>query len=77
MSVTVDLPAEVLERLRAEAARRGLSIDEVIAELAEQLPTSTPTPSTQRTLAFVGAGASDGGITPYMERALADGFGRD
>jgi hypothetical protein len=32
--VTVDLPAAALARLQAEAAKRRLSIDEVIAELA-------------------------------------------
>ena len=34
VSVTVDLPAAALARLQAEAAKRRLSIDEVIAELA-------------------------------------------
>lgn len=75
MSVTVDLPTEVITRLRAEAARRGVTIEEVIADLADRLPTDTT--STQGTLAFVAAGASTDGITPGMEQALADGFGRD
>jgi hypothetical protein len=41
MSVTVELPVEVLARLRAEATRRGVRIDDVITELAEQLPIDT------------------------------------
>lgn len=38
MSGTFELSEETLSRLRAEAVRRGVSIDEVIAELAAQLP---------------------------------------
>lgn len=75
VSVTVDLPSEVVARLRAEAARRGVTIEVVIAELADQLPTAMD--STRSTLAFVAAGASAGGITSHMEQSLADGFGRD
>lgn len=37
MPVTVEVSAEVVDRLYAEAARRGVSIDAVIAELADQL----------------------------------------
>jgi hypothetical protein len=76
MSVTVELPDEALARLRAEAARRGVSIDTVIAEFAAQLPTDTPAP-THRKLAFIGAGASKAGITHQIDELLADGFGRD
>lgn len=80
MSVTINLPADVLARLRAEAARRGVSLDELIAELAGQLPThdtgETTGPSPHR-LAFVAAGASRDGITTRLEQTLADGFGRD
>ena len=38
MTLTVDLSESTLARLRAEAERRGVSIDIVIAELAETLP---------------------------------------
>lgn len=54
MSVTFDLSEETLDRLRAEADRRGVSVDDVIAELASQLPTS----GTGRGPSFVGVGAS-------------------
>ncbi|MCO6502852.1 MAG: ribbon-helix-helix protein, CopG family, partial [Acidimicrobiales bacterium] len=54
MSVTFDLPEETLDRLRAEADRRGVSVDDVIAELASQLPTV----GTGRGPSFVGVGAS-------------------
>ena len=75
--MTVDLPAPVLARLRAEAARRGVRIDEVIAELAGQLPADEHAPGGARRLAFVAAGASEFGITPRLDELLADGFGRD
>jgi hypothetical protein len=52
MPVTVELPEDTLARLRAEAARRGVSIDVVIAELAAHLPAEDPLE------AFIGCGAS-------------------
>lgn len=75
--MTIDLPAPALARLRAEAARRGLSIDEVIAELAGQLPAETSAATGKRRLAFVAAGASKYGITARIDELLADGFGAD
>jgi hypothetical protein len=55
MSVTVDLPAELVARLRAEAARRGVSVDAVIADFA-RLPSGDS--ARQHTLSFIGLGAS-------------------
>ena len=52
LPVTVELPEDALARLRAEAARRGVSIDVVIAELAARLPAEDPLES------FIGCGAS-------------------
>jgi hypothetical protein len=76
MTVSIELPAQILARLRAEAARRGVTIDEVIADLADQLPADH---AAQRrgSLPFVGAGASHHGITGRIDELLADGFGRD
>jgi lysophospholipase L1-like esterase len=75
MSVTLDLPEDVVRRLTAEAARRGTELADVVADLANRLP-EADRPSGRR-LAFVAAGASDAGITPRMDGLLADGFGRD
>ncbi|MEQ8716930.1 MAG: hypothetical protein RIE08_04900 [Acidimicrobiales bacterium] len=75
MSVTVELPVEALRRLEAEAARRGVSIDDVIAEFAAALPAEPNGP--RRNPAFVGVGASEYGITDRLDEVLADGFGRD
>ncbi|MBP6728367.1 MAG: hypothetical protein V9E99_15025 [Microthrixaceae bacterium] len=75
MTVTLDLPAEAQARLQAEAARRGITLDQLIAELADQLPADGETP--RRKLAFVGMGSSKAGITHQLDELLADGFGRD
>jgi len=76
MTVTVDLPEDALARLRAEAERRGVSIDMVIAELTQALPTDAP--PAQRALSFIGLGSSTSGRRARdADDLLADGFGRD
>ncbi|MPZ25850.1 MAG: toxin-antitoxin system HicB family antitoxin [Micromonosporaceae bacterium] len=75
MTVTLDLPDDVLQRLTAEAQRRGVAVAEVVADLTARL-----LPSDQqghRRLAFVGAGASTSGITHRIDELLDEGFGRD
>ena len=54
MTVTLDLPAEAQARLRAEATRRGITLDQLIAELADSLPADGDTPRYK--LAFVRIG---------------------
>jgi hypothetical protein len=75
MSLTLDLPDEVVRRLTAEAERRGARVVDVIADLAARLPPADAPAG--RKLAFVGVGASDTGITPHIDELLADGFGQD
>lgn len=75
MSVKVEIPDEALRRLEAEAARRGVSIDDVIASLAANLPATSSGP--RRRAAFVAIGASEHGITDRLDATLAEGFGRD
>lgn len=75
--MTVELPEDVLAKLTAEATRRGVSIDVVIAELAAQLPADTSAP-VKRKLAFIGMGASRSGRGARdADEMLAEGFGRD
>ena len=75
MTVTIDLPEDALARLHAEAKRRGVSIDIVIAELTQALPTDAPAP---KTLSFIGLGSSNSGrYARDADELLADGFGRD
>ncbi len=65
MTVAIDLPAGVLRRLEAEAARRGVSPDELAVELLEQsvavLPPVGDTPDTTETDDFFG-------FRPFPER---------
>ncbi len=78
MPVTLDLPDDVLARLRAEADRRGLSLDEVVAELASALPTNAEVAPAARELGFVALGSStDGRSAADVDKMLAEGFGRD
>lgn len=88
MTVTVELPEAAQARLEAEAARRGITLAQLVAEAAEQvaqrLPAERP-PDTgegesetpRRKLGFVGIGASKAGITHQIDELLAEGFGRD
>jgi hypothetical protein len=76
MTITIDLPEDALARLKAEAKRRGVSIDFVIAELAEALPAENS--GTPQTFSFVGLGSSTSGrYARNTDEFLADGFGRD
>lgn len=76
MTLTIDLPESTLARLRAEAGRRGVSIDVLIAEFAEALP-AEPVDS-PRKLSFIGLGSSTSGRRAReADDLLADGFGRD
>jgi hypothetical protein len=81
MPVTVDLPPETLRRLEAEAARRGVGIEVVIADLAEALPAEESTgepPVLRRRFALAGIGASGGDrFARDADELLAEGFGRD
>jgi hypothetical protein len=76
MIVTIDLPDDALARLEAEAKRRGVSVDHVIAELTEALPAEASAPP--QTFSFVGIGLSTSGrYARDTDDLLADGFGRD
>jgi hypothetical protein len=75
MTVEVELPEEAVRRLRAEAGRRGVSVEQLIAELASELPGEGSGPG--RRPALVGVGASESGTTERIEEILAEGFGRN
>lgn len=77
MSVTIELSDDALVRLRAEAARRGVSIDALIDELAAGLPREAD-PKRRRKLGIVGLGASTSGRrASECDEMLAEGFGHD
>jgi hypothetical protein len=75
MPVTVELSDEALARLEAEAARRGVSVDVVINELAARLPDEG---ARARRQGLIGLGASTSGRTAAeADDLLAEGFGSD
>jgi hypothetical protein len=58
MSV-VHLPDELIDRLAAEAARRGMTVDELAAEaLAVRFPQAGSDPGDDSLEAFIGSGTS-------------------
>lgn len=77
MTVTLELSDEALARLQAEAARRGVSVDDLVAELAAQLP-AEPNSKERPERSFVGLGSSTSGRSARdADEMLAEGFGRD
>lgn len=77
--MSVNLPDDLAARLAAEAARRGVGVDEVAAEvLAAHLPPARFGRPAGRRLAFAGIGASTSGRRAAdADDMLAEGFGRD
>ena len=73
MSITIE---ELATRLNAEAARRGITVEALIDELAGMVvePEAKPV---KRRLAFVGIDASTSGRgASEADDMLAEGFGR-
>ena len=71
MVVTIDLPDSARARLEAEAARRGITLDALVAQLAEQLP-ATSDPHSPRRLSFVAIGASGDSRPLDIQRERAE-----
>lgn len=77
MSMTVNVPDDVARRLEAAAAARGVTVEELAAEvLTDNVPDIGAAPR-RRHLSFAGIGASKHGISHQVDELLADGFGRD
>ena len=77
MPVTLDLSDEAMARLRAEADRRGISVEELVDDLAASFPAEGGD-SSPRKLRFFAMGASTSGRSAAdADEMLAEGFGRD
>jgi len=72
----IEISNEVLDRIEAEAARRHVTLSDVVTELADSLP-PVRSENGRTAPAFVAAGKSGGGITDKIDELLADGFGRN
>ncbi len=77
MSMTVNVPDEVARRLEAAAAARGVTVEELAAEVLSDYAPAIEAAPRRRHLGFVGIGASKQGISHQIDELLADGFGRD
>lgn len=71
----IEISSEVLDRIEAEAARRHVSLSDVVTDLADSLP-PVRSESERTAPAFVAAGESGAGISNRIDELLADGFGR-
>lgn len=75
MTVTIELNADAQARLEAEATRRGVTLDQLVADLVASLPGESDDEE-RPALTFLAAGASNAGISHRIDELLADGFGR-
>ncbi len=58
MTITLDLPEAAQARLQAEATRRGITLDQLIAEIAETFPAEADEPAAGTLEGFFGSGDS-------------------
>lgn len=76
---TIEVPDHVAARLAAEAARRGITVEQLLASFAEALPDPEAIEGQQRPprrLGFVSLGASTSGRhAREADVILAEGFG--
>ena len=69
MPVTIEISAGVLARLEAEAARRGITLDQLIEQLAEVVVSPSGQDSKPR-LSFIGIGHSGLGDLSRRHREI-------
>ncbi|MBP8181065.1 MAG: hypothetical protein KAZ88_08745 [Acidimicrobiia bacterium] len=76
MPLTLDLAAESITRLQAEADRRGISVEALVDQLVASLPAERAG-SDPKKLRFFKMGASTSGRSAAdADELLAEGFGR-
>ena len=77
MAVPVDLPDSVAQRLAGEAARRGMTREQLAAEVLDaQLPADEGTRAEVDPFAWVGTVSSDELRGRRAEELLTKGFGQ-
>ena len=68
MSVTLNFPVEAQARLEAEASRRGVTLDQLIVEIADRLPAEGAVP--KHRLGIVGVSYSGRGDLSRRHREV-------
>jgi plasmid stability protein len=74
--MVVNIPDDAADLLRAAAADRGVSPDELAAEVLVQHLPPRPHSTPRRKLALAAIGGSGTGLTHRIDEMLADGFGK-
>ncbi|MDO8391263.1 MAG: hypothetical protein Q7V57_12315 [Actinomycetota bacterium] len=77
MSMTLNVSDDIARRLEAAAAARGVTVEELAAEVLTDHVPDVDGASRRRHLSFAAIGASKHGISHQVDDLLADGFGRD
>ncbi len=70
MTITLDLPEAAQARLQAEATRRGITLDQLIAEIAESFPAGPAETTSPHRLSFIGVGHSGRGDLSRRHREI-------
>ncbi len=77
MSMTVNIPNDIARRLEAVAGARGVTVEELAAEVLADHVSDVEAAPRRRQLSFAEIGASKHGISHQVDELLGDGFGRD
>jgi predicted transcriptional regulator len=77
MTMNVNVSDDVVRRLEAVAHARGVTVEELAAEVLTENALHVDAEPRRRHLSFAGIGASKQGISHQVDELLAGGFGRD
>lgn len=70
MTLSIELPEQALARLRAEATRRGVSVDDVVNDFAQTLPDAASGGESRRRLSFAGTLVAEADFAERSEQIL-------
>ncbi len=74
--MTVNVPDDVARRLEAAAGARGVTVEELAADVLAHHVSDVEAAPRRRQLSFAGIGASKHGISHQVDELLRHGFGQ-